>query len=51
MRSSDLIVDAKMNISIISAMGAGNKLDPTLFQIAEFSGLICGLLQKSFEGN
>jgi tRNA A37 threonylcarbamoyladenosine dehydratase len=39
MRSKiDLIVRCKkMNISIISAMGAGNKLDPTLFQIADIS--------------
>ncbi len=34
----DLIVRCKkMNISIISAMGAGNKLNPTLFQVADIS--------------
>lgn len=41
----DLVVNAKkMNIPIISAMGAGNKLDPTRFEVADiYSTSICPL--------
>lgn len=41
----DLIVKAKaMNISVISCMGAGNKLDPTQFEVADiFDTSICPL--------
>ena len=41
----DLIVRAKeMNIPVISSMGAGNKLDPTKFEIADIYGTsVCPL--------
>ncbi|BBB91126.1 MAG TPA: tRNA threonylcarbamoyladenosine dehydratase [Methylomusa anaerophila] len=41
----DLVVKAKeRNIPIISAMGAGNKLDPTRFEVADiFSTSVCPL--------
>jgi tRNA A37 threonylcarbamoyladenosine dehydratase len=41
----DLIVNAKqMNIPIISCMGAGNKLDPTQFEVADiYATAVCPL--------
>ncbi|NLX76986.1 MAG: tRNA threonylcarbamoyladenosine dehydratase [Clostridiaceae bacterium] len=41
----DLIVNAKkLNIPIISAMGAGNKLDPTRFEVADiYETTVCPL--------
>jgi len=41
----DLIVECKsLNIPIISSMGAGNKLDPTMFQVGDvYSTKVCPL--------
>ncbi|MDQ2086797.1 tRNA threonylcarbamoyladenosine dehydratase [Herbivorax sp. ANBcel31] len=41
----DLVVNAKkMNIPVISSMGAGNKLDPTKFEVADvFATSVCPL--------